>query len=89
MGPANLIDAAYASSKDKYRKIPAMYFTILKGIETDYEIEVRHLKTETRDKVTLKAFSSMAGADPQDPISLYVAGMESDGGEINHEALVE
>ena len=89
MGAAELIDSAYAGSKDKYRKIPAMYFTILKGIETDYEIEVRHLKTETRDKITLKAFSSLAGADPQDPISLYVAGMESDGGEINHEALVE
>ena len=89
MGAAELIDAAYAGSKDKYRKIPAMYFTILKGIETDYEIEARHLKTDTRDKITLKAFSSLAGADPQDPISLYVAGMESDGGEINHEALVE
>jgi hypothetical protein len=89
MGSAANIDAAYASSHDKFRKIPAMYFNILKGIDTDYEMEIRHIKTETRDKMTTKAFSSIAGADPADPISLYVAALESDGGEINHESLVE
>ena len=89
MGTVEQIDNAYASSHDKYRKIPAMYFTILKGIDTDYEVEVRHIRTDKRDKITLKAFSSIAGADPADPISLFVAGMESDGGEINHESLVE
>ena len=89
MGAAAQIDAAYASSHDKFRKIPALYFNILKGIDTDYEVEVRHFKSEKRDKITLKAFSAIPGADPNDPINLYVAGMESDGGEINHESLVE
>lgn len=89
MGAAANIDAAYASSHDKFRKIPAMYLNILKGIDTDYEVEVRHFKSDKRDKLTLKAFSSIAGADPNDPITLYVAGMESDGGEINAESLVE
>lgn len=89
MGAAANIDAAYASSHDKFRKVPALYFNILKGIDTDYEVEVRHFKNDKRDKVTLKAFSSIAGADPADPIGLYVAGMESDGGEINAESLVE
>ena len=89
MGAAANIDAAYASSHDKFRKIPAIYFNILKGIDTDYEVEVRHIKSAQRDKVTVKAFSNIPGADPADPISMYVAGMESDGGEINHESLVE
>jgi hypothetical protein len=89
MGSAEHIDAAYAGSHDKFRKVPALYFTILKGIDTDYEVEIRHFKNDKRDKITLKAFSNIVGADPGDPISLYVAGMESDGGEINHEALVE
>lgn len=89
MGTAEHIEAAYFSSKDKFRKIPAIYFNILKGIDTDYEVEIRHFKNEKRDKITLKAFSGIPGADPNDPIQLYVAGMESDGGEINHESLVE
>lgn len=89
MGSAANIDAAYASTHDKFRKIPAIYLNILRGIDTDYEVDVRHIKTEKRDKVTVKAFSSIPGADPNDPIALFVAGMESDGGEINHESLVE
>lgn len=89
MGAAANIDAAYASTHDKFRKIPAIYFNIMRGIDTDYEVEVRHFKSDKRDKVTLKAFSSIAGADAADPITLYVAGMENDGGEINVESLVE
>jgi hypothetical protein len=89
MGSADFIDQAYASSHDKFRKIPAIYFNILKGIDTDYEIDIRHGKNEKRDKIALKGFASIPGANPADPISLYVAGMESDGGEINHEFLVE
>lgn len=89
MGNADEIADAYQSTHDKYRKVPAIYFNILKGIDADFEVEVRHIKTATRDKITLKGFTTLNGADPNDPIQLYAAAMESDGGEINKESLVE
>lgn len=90
-GAVDAIAAAYGPNvKNKYRKVPALYFTILKGIEADYEVEIRHTGAVAKvDKIAIKGFTNIPGVDPNDPISLYLGGVESDGAEINAESLVE
>lgn len=76
------------NGKPRFRKFPAVYFSVLNGIDTEYAMEIRHIKKGPADKMMLKSFSSIAGANPDDPIQLYAAAMECDGAEINAEAVV-
>lgn len=89
LGNKSDIELSYdTNGKPKLRKFPAVYFNVLKGIDTDYEMEIRHSKGGATDKVMLKSFASIPGADPNDPIVLYAGAIECDGAEINAEALV-
>lgn len=89
-GDAQAIEVAYGkNSKQRYRKIPASLFTILKGLGCEeYETEIRYVAADF-DSIALKAFANLQGADQRYPIGIYAMMVECSGAEENAEELVD
>ena len=56
---------------------PASYFSMLKGFGGNFEIDIMHVqKPDGTEQMSLKGYSYVPGADPDDPILLYSAAAE-------------
>lgn len=55
---------------------PAMYFSILKGIGAQYDIDIRNVTNSQTVMTALKAHAAIPGANPDDPIRLFVGASE-------------
>lgn len=64
------------------------YFLTLKGLGYDFETHIRHYEDATDNVTTLKSFSYVPGADENDPIMVYVGGVESESASIANYDLV-
>lgn len=89
-GDSNAITAAYGkNSKQRYRKIPASLFTVLKGLGCEeYDMEIRYVAADY-DSIALKAFANLQGMDQTYPIGIYAMMVECSGAEENAEELVD
>lgn len=67
---------------------PAMYFNIMKGIGGSYEIDIRNVTNSKMNMSALKGFSSIPGANPDDPIQLMVGASEATAAAIGNYDLV-